>query len=200
MGEELQNLLERINVDGIQKAEAEAEKIIDAARSEAETIVNAARKEASAIIAGAETDAEAFHKRAVSAAGQAARDIRLQLRSELTKRLNAAVKDAVGAALTPEFMTGLIKELTAAFVASPDSELKIRCAIKDVAALDVALKGALADSLKKSPVLFGSPEISGGIQLEFNDADCCFDFTDAAVQELLADYCGEQLAAVFKAE
>ena len=198
MGEELQSLLDKINADGIQKAEAEAAKIISDAKAEAEKIMSAARAESSVIVSRAEAEAGAFKQRALAAAGQAARDIMLQLRAELVGRINSAVKGAAKAALTPEFMAQLIKELAAAFAASPDSELDIRAAVKDLSALDAALKNALSESLKTRTTILAAPEISGGIQIEFNDSDCYFDFSEAAVNELLSDYAGEQLAAVFK--
>ena len=200
MGEELQSLLDKINADGIQKAEAKAARIIEDARREAEAVLSSAKAESNVIIAKAEAEAESFKQRALSTTRQAARDIALQLRSELSGRLNAAIKGATSAALTPEFMAQLIRELAASFASSPESELNIRTAVKDVASLDAALKGALADTLKKAPEVFGDSELSGGVQLEFNDSDCYFDFSDAAVNELLAGYAGEQLAAVFKAE
>ena len=200
MGEELQSLLDKINADGIQKAEAEAARIIEAARREADAVLSSAKAESSVIIAKAEAEADSFKQRALSTTRQAARDIALQLRSELAGRLNAAIKGATAAAMTPEFMAQLIRELAASFASAPESELNIRTALKDVSALDAALKGALADSLKKTPVVFGDSELAGGVQLEFNDSDCYFDFSDAAVNELLSGYAGEQLAAVFKAD
>ena len=199
MSEELQSLLDKINADGISKAEAERKKIIADAEAQAADIIAAARSEAELLLSNAEKDAANFKQRAISSAGQAARDIMLQLRSELNKRLNSAINGAVSASLTPEFMAELIRELTAAFAAAPDADIDVRCAVKDVSALDAALKGALADNFIKAPVILAAPEISGGIQVDFQDGNCFFDFSDSAVTELLADYAGEQLAAVFKA-
>ena len=199
MSEELQSLLDKINADGIQKAEAEAAKIIADAKAEAAKIIADAKAESSAVCAKAESEAEAFKQRAVSAANHAARDITLQLRADLAARLNAAVSVAAAAALTPDFMAQTIKMLAEKFAESPDAELTVRCAVKDASVLDAALKGALAESLKKAPMVIASPEIPAGIQVEFNDDDCCFDFSEAAVCDLLSSYAGEQLAAVFKA-
>ena len=200
MSEDLQSLLDKINADGIQKAEAESAKIIADAKAEAARIIADARAESSKITADAEAAAETFKARAVSGARQAARDIVLQLRADLAARVNEIVSGAASEVLTPEFMTQLIKMLADKFVASPDAEVTVRCAVKDLAALDAALKGALADSLKKAPVLIASPEISAGIQIDFSEDNCYFDFTEAAVTELMAAYAGEQLAAVFKAQ
>ena len=195
MSEELQSLLDKINADGIQKAEAEAAKIIADAKSEAAKIIADAKRESEAVCDLAAFEAKALKARAASAANQAARDIILQLRADLVSRLNAAVSASASSALTPEFMAQLIKGIAEKFAASPDAELTVRCAVKDTA----ALKGALADSIKTDPVMIASPEISAGVQVEFNDSDCCFDFSEAAVSDLLAAYAGEQLSAVFKA-
>lgn len=200
MTEELQSLLDKINADGIQKAEAESAKIIADAKAEAARIIAAARTECSDMKNEAEAEAEAFKKRAIAGAHQAARDIVLQLRADLAARINGAVAGAAAAAMTPEFMAKLVQELAAKFISSPETEVTVRCAVKDLSALDTALKSALADTLKKSPCLIASPEISAGIQVDFSDDNCYFDFSEAAVSELMAAYAGEQLAAVFKAQ
>ncbi len=46
MAEELQSLIEKINRDGVEKAKAEAEKIVAEAKKQAETIVKKAKDEA----------------------------------------------------------------------------------------------------------------------------------------------------------
>lgn len=199
MSEELQSLLDKINADGIQKAEAESARIIAAAKAEAEKIIAAAKAEADAVNAKAQDNADTLRARALSAAQQAARDIVLQLRAELKNRLNAAISESASVAMTPEFMAGLVSELAGKFAASPEAEISVRCAVKDVEALDAALKKTLFDSVKNNPVLIASPEISAGVQVEFSDEDGFFDFTEAAVTDLLAAYSGEKLAEVFKA-
>ena len=199
MSEELQSLLDKINADGIQKAEAESARIIAAAKAEAEQIIAAARAEADAVSANAQSNADTQRLRALSAAQQAARDIVLQLRAELNKRLNAAISASAAAAMTPEFMANLVAELAGKFAAAPEAEITVRTAVKDVEALENALKKSLFDSIKKNPVLIASPEISAGVQVEFSEEDGFFDFTEAAVTDLLAAYSGEKLAEVFKA-
>ena len=42
--EELQSILEKINREGVEKAEAEAKRIVDAAKAEADAIVRDARR------------------------------------------------------------------------------------------------------------------------------------------------------------
>ena len=199
MAEELQSLLEKINQDGIMKAQAEKEVIIADARKEAESIIADARKEAENIIAGANKNAQDITHRATGALIQSRRDIILQLREELHDRLHNAVKESTAAALDPQFMAQLVKELAQSFCASPDAAITIRCAVKNTDALDQALSAALADSFAKKPAVFPGNEIVSGMEVSFDGGKCFYDFTLDAVSDLMDSYIGEQLKEIFQA-
>jgi V/A-type H+-transporting ATPase subunit E len=110
MAEELQSLLERINEDGVKKAEEEKAKIISEAEKKAEQIIKEAEARAEELMKKASEEAEQNEKRAASAIRQAARDITLALKEELQNRLRAVVKESVGKAMTPELMGKIILE------------------------------------------------------------------------------------------
>ena len=147
--------------------------------------------------AKAEAESEALRKRAESAVGQAARDAILKLKAELEARLAAAVADASAQALSPELMAEVVKQLAAKFVADPDGEVTVRCAVKDRAALDAALKNALADSLVKNPKVLADSAMAGGLELGTDNGRLYFDFSLEAVGEVVGAYAGEQVAALF---
>ena len=200
MAEELQSLLDKINREGVAKAEARKAEIISAAESRAEEIVSAARKEAEEIVSAARKEADAVSARAQDALRQAGRDILLKLRGELTDRLGSAIRDASAAALTPELMADLVKELAAAFSAKPDCVIEVRTAVRDAEALDSALRGALADSFEHKPKIFSDPGLGAGMEVSFDGGKCFFDFTLDAVAELLRAYAGEKIGDIFRAE
>ena len=75
MAEELQSLLEKIQSDGIARAEAERDAVVAKAGKEAQEIVARAKQEAEAILAAAAAEAQSIQKRAESTIRQAARDI-----------------------------------------------------------------------------------------------------------------------------
>ena len=91
-------------------------------------------------------------------------------------------------------MAGLIRDLAAKFAASPDAQLTVLSAAKDVPALEAALRSALADSFRSRPKLFASPEIKGGMEVSFKNGEVYFDFTSDAITELVAEYIGPRLA------
>ena len=189
MADELQSLLEKINAEGVKKAEAERAKILDAANSEAERIVSAAK-----------TESDTLRQRAESEVKQAARDTLLELKAELETRLNNAVNGAAAQALDPALMAKIVKELVAKFVSDPDSEVTVRCAVKERDALDAALKNALADSLTKAPKVFADPALAGGLELGIENGRLYFDFSLEAIGGIVGAYAGEHIAALFGAK
>ena len=83
MSEDLQGLLEKINRDGVEKAEAKAAEIIADAKAKAAEIVKTAKEEAERAKAEAKTVADDFAARADETVKQAARDTVLKVREEI---------------------------------------------------------------------------------------------------------------------
>lgn len=138
--EDLQGLLEKINREGVEKAEAEAKRIVDDAKAKAEALVKDALAAKDKAKAEAEKDAAAFADRAAETVRQSARDIVIGVKDALTALLeNLLVKDvdrALGDEKTAtQVVADAIKDLT-----GPG---EIRCGEKLAAALK-----AQASSLK----------------------------------------------------
>jgi V/A-type H+-transporting ATPase subunit E len=200
MSEELQSLLEKINSDGVMKANAQRTAIIAKAEADAEAIVAEARKKAEELKKEAEVEAETLQKRAESAINQAARDVVLKLKAELESRISAAVAGAAEETMTPAFMAELVKSLGGSFLADPNADVTVIAAVKDAAALDAALKGALVTSLKKQPRVLAESTIRGGMEVSFTGNELYFDFSTEALTGLLAEYTAPKIAAVFAGE
>lgn len=115
--EDLQSLLEKINRDGVEKANAEAKKIIDGATEKAASIVATAKAEASQAAASAKSEAADYQKRAEETIRQAARDVILNVESSITKMLEKLLVTDVEAALAEpkcatELVMSAIKDVT----------------------------------------------------------------------------------------
>ena len=199
MSEELQSLLEKINAEGIRKAEAERDAILAKAESEAAETVSEAKRRAEELVAKAESEAAELRTRAENAIRQAARDLVLELKHELESRLNAAVADASKAALSPEMMAEIIRVLAERFAADPEGELTVLAAVRDTASLDAALAASLKASLKAKPVVLADAGISGGVEVKVQGDELYFDFSLEALTGVLASYVGGRTAAIFAA-
>ena len=198
MAEELQSLLEKIQNDGIKKAEAERDAILDRARSEAAAIIRAAEEEAERLKKTAETDAASTTARAESSIRQAARDIALKLKVELEERLTKAISASAKSAMTPEFMASLIADMAKDFARNPDAEITVLTSGRDAEALSALVRDTLGASFKNAPKVFADASVKGGMQIDFNGENVFFDFSAEAITELIGRYTGERLARILE--
>ena len=200
MPEELQSLLEKIQEDGVGKAEAEKERIISEAKTEAEKIIASAEKKAEEIMKKAEEKAARDVERAENSIRQAARDISLALNAELRSRLTNVAKECVGEAMTPELMGEMILKMQenylSKFSEAPSLELILNK--KDIEKVEALIKGALLKDLKKTPELSLGNDFGAGIKIGFKGDDLFIDFSDEVIAELICGYVGPKLAAVLE--
>jgi V/A-type H+-transporting ATPase subunit E len=202
MAEELQGLLDRIHQEGIKKADDEKNAIIQAAKKQAGEIISAAKQEAGEIKKQAEIDAANNEARGKSAVSQAARDIILKLRQEFQARLENVIKNNVGAAMTPEFMVSILRQMVESFKnQNPDAEpkLELLVAAKDLAEMEKQLKAGLAENLKQSPHILAGQDIDAGLKFNVSGDNVFFDFSDEAIADIICAYVGPRLAEIVKA-
>ena len=100
--EELQSILEKINREGVEKAEAEAARIVDAAKKEAEALLRDAREAAAKEKAEAERESADSARRAEETIRQAARDIIISVRDSVTALLEKLLAKDVDLALSDD--------------------------------------------------------------------------------------------------
>ena len=97
--EELQSILEKINREGVEKAEAEAKRIVDAAKAEADALLRDARDAAAKEKADAARESAAAASRAEETIRQAARDAVIGVRDAVTALLDKLLVKDVDLAL-----------------------------------------------------------------------------------------------------
>ena len=204
MAEELQSLLEKIQREGIEKAAAERDEIVNKANAEAAAILAAARAEAEKMRADAANDAEALKKRAESAIRQAARDILLELKSELQRRVAAVTRNRMDAALSSEFIAGLVREIATAALSSADKAASGKLEVmvgpakcEEVAKLITASVGA---DLVEKMTIFPNAAAGRGLKVSVEGNEVFFDFSDAALTEMICEYAGTRISAVITAQ
>ena len=191
MAEELQQLLEKIQRDGVDKANAEAAAIVAKAKEEANALVKKAQEDAAAAEAKGKADAEAYAARARETISQAARDTVLKVREDVTKLLTKLLAQDVSAALATEAVplaAAAVKELVTG------SGAEVATAPKFVDALRAQLAAQAQDGVKVV-----ADEMTGaGFTVKLDNGRVEHDFTDAAISEALAQRLRSDLAALLK--
>ena len=192
MAEELQQLLEKIQHDGVEKANAESDAILAKAKADAAAILKDAESRAAALRAQAETDAKAFEERAQKTISQAARDTVLE------------VKDAIG-----RMLEKLLAKDVAAALADPSEAAKLALAAvnelgsnADVAAgekLAAALKAQLAADAKAGVKVVLDESVGTGFSIRLDGGRVEHDFSESAIVAALAKRLRPDLAKLVNA-
>lgn len=198
MAEDLQGLLDRIQNDGLQKAETEREKIIADAKAEAEKIVADAKAEAAAIMKKAKETADDDIKRGEITIRQAARDIIIALKGELLDRLHRVTKDNVAEAMTPQLMAQLVAAMADAYAKESAEGLELILSRQELEALEYGLKASLRADLASKTELSLGHDFAAGLKIGFKNSDIFLDFSDEALADVICEFVGPKLAAVLK--
>ena len=192
MAEELQQLLEKIQRDGVDKANAEAAAIVAKAKAEAEALVKKAQEDAAAAEAKGKADAEAYAARARETIAQAARDTVLKVKDDVTKLLTKLLAQDVTSALVSEAVP---------IAAAAVKELVSGSATAEVAAsakLVEALRAQLAAQAQGGVKVVADEMTGAGFTVKLDSGRVEHDFTDAAIAGALAQRLRADLAALLK--
>lgn len=189
MAEEIRDLIEKINQEGIRAAEEKARAVEAAAQQRAGEILAKAEREAAEMIAAAKDRARREEETGKALLAQAGRDLLLSLREEIDAMLGRILAADVRGALTPERLAALVSEAAKNSGPGEGSEIRVELNRQDLEALEQHFLSRLSGELKKPVILRPSDAITGGFTISFDQGRSCFDFTDAA----LAEYIGTVL-------
>ena len=185
MAEDLQNLLDRIQKDGVEQAEAQAETILAQARDKAAAMLREAEKQAAETRLGAEKDAAVFVERSTKTLEQAARDFLISVGRSLEKVFDDVAKETVGAALTPDTMEQMLIRMAEMYVehGARESRIDILLNAQDRKALVGILLQRDRELLERGLELHTDDSIERGLKLSFRDNHLYHDFTVQAIAD-----------------
>ena len=198
MTEDLQQLLDRIRHEGVEKAEAEAKAIVEAARKEASDITARAKAEADATRRDAEKDAKAFAVRAEQQVRQSVRDVNLQVAQDLEKLVIGLLGEDVKAAMADrEAVSKWVAQAVDAYLKGGEKGIAVELGGKAAEWTD-ALRAQLRDKAAGGVRVEGSPAFPEGftIRLAGGRVEQCF--TAEAVTDALASLLRPQIAELLK--
>ena len=159
MAEQFQGLLERIQKDGIEKADAEAERIVAEARKTAATIVSDAETKAKASLEQSEEKGKAFAEHGRVALEQAARDVVISVGESITRAFEQVVGSHVRQALDDETLAGLIAQVVDTYSKSGSGAKRIDVLLAEDQQQNVRehLFARFADALRDGVTIAGDP-------------------------------------------
>lgn len=200
MTEELQSLLDRIRAQGVERAEAEAARIISEAEARAAGIVAEAESQAAQLRRSADTDATASAERGQTALEQAGRDFLLSLEKSIESLLRETLCETVAAALTPEVMCEILVRLADAYAEHEMNESRVDVLLspEDRDTVGTLVMEKYRDLVRRGLTLRLDERVDGGFKVSFVDYHLYHDFTAAALAEALAPVLKPPLCDIVK--
>ena len=187
--EDLQSILEKINKEGVEKADAEAKRIIDDAKAKAAAIVKNAEDAAAATKSAAAAEAEASAKRGEETLRQAARDVAISVEKSVSAILERLLAHDVDAALADEATAVAVAAEAIKELAGPG---EVACGAK----LAAAMKAQLAS--KRDFTVVTDETLGSGFSVRLDGGRVEHSFTGTTVTDELARRLRPELAKLLK--
>ncbi len=188
MAQEIKELIEKINQEGVKAAEEKAREIEADARRAAKDILEKAKKEADKILSDANERIAKSEEKGRALLAQAGRDLLLSLRKEINTMLERLISSDVHQALTHEALGKILFELIKCSTGFHKEDIIISLKKEDADALEKSFLHKLKAETKKGIILRPSDEIRAGFTISFDAGKSCYDFTNRALAEYIAKH------------
>jgi vacuolar-type H+-ATPase subunit E/Vma4 len=169
MADQIKELIEKINQEGVQAADEKARQIEAQAKAQAEMILQKANSQAKNIL----------------------EDMLLALRSQVNQTLQNIISAEVSASLNPEELAKIIEGLVKEYSARDNKGAIVYLSAEDKNKVENLFLHKLKDELKKGIELRSQDDIRSGFIISFDAGKSSFDFSDKA----LVEYMGFSLKA-----
>ena len=201
MAEELQQLLEKIQRDGVDKANAEAKAIVDRANADsqailekanadAKAILERAEAEAKAIVEKAQADADAFAERAKTTVGNAARDTVIEVKNGIEQLFADLLAKDVKSALSANAVNLAGEAIKALATGSADVQVAANAQLAD------ALRAQLAADAAGGVKVVTDESVGAGFSVRLDGGRVEHDFSEKAIATALAKRLRPDLAKI----
>jgi len=203
MAENIESFVAKLQAEGVEAGQKEAQKIKEQAENEAAEIVAQAKAQAEQILAKAQQERESLLEKTQTELKLAARDTALRLREALNRALEAVLHQAVKKQLSdPEFLGKLLHDLVMLYARSDIAqgrtlEINVEPEVREKL-IDWAIKvigDEALESIHPSIDLKGTLKEAG---FEYRIGQATIEVTEAAVVEALASLIRPQLAEMLR--
>lgn len=210
----VQELINRLRVEGIASGQSEAERMLAEARIKSMEMLDAARAEAETILSKARSEAQAITEKGEEALRLASRDVMLKLREACNEEFRHRMKRLVSHKLAdPKLLEGIILEIAARSrpsesarqmkVLLPPSHVSKEELSKEVSnvqpgSLAAFVLGLSADVLREGLSFEVSDDPSPGVHVQIVDDDVQLELNDQTLTALLLQYLVPRYRAVLE--
>ncbi len=196
MAEELKDLIQKIQKEGVEAAESKSRTIIEEARQKADIIIKDAKKQADSIVSDAKENVAKMEEASRASLKQAGRDLLLSVRTQINDMLAKLVAGQVKAALSVDEVARILGQLIKDAADTEKEQLQLTLKKEDLDKLEKGFLDELKKRVQKGIELKASDSIQGGFTISFDSGKSLFDFTDKALAEYICSAIRPKLAEI----
>lgn len=200
MAQELKELIEKIQQEGIKAAEEKARQIESRAQESAAQALKRAKDEAERIILEAKEKAKKTEDASKASIAQAGRNLLISLRQEIGALLNKIIVSSAGQELSGNELAKILHSLIIEAVKKDTAGIVISVSKEDVEKIEKEVLSGLKEEIKKGISLKAKEDIASGFLISFDAGKSHFDFTDEALASYISQYLKPELGKLLKGE
>lgn len=194
MANNVQDLINKIKLEGFNEAEKNAKAIEDQAKEQAQEIIDQAKAQADKILAEAKEAIAKFDQASKAGLEQAARNVLLTLKQDIQDLLRKVIAKEVQQAVSGEKLVELVSVVSKNVAASAQIALNQQ----DLEMLKVECFNRLEKEIKSGVTFVSRRDRSKGLTISFDQQKSCFDLTEEALVEYFASFVNEELASIIR--
>lgn len=191
---QIQELLQRIQSEGVDAARAEADKILADAKVSASALVEAAQKKANELESESRARIESAEKASRLALIQASRDTILGLREKVQTLMDAAVLSTVKETFSAQYLATLLPTILGSLLSNGSTDLTVLLPAKTLAQLDSSLAARLSSELGAGITFKPFSGVDAGFRVMAKGSSAHYDFSAEAVAQVLSSRVNARLA------
>ncbi len=188
MGEDIRDLIDKINEEGIKAAEKKARDIEGRAQQRADEILDRARRDADELIAAARERIRCEDEKERALLAQAARDMLLSLRKEINAMLGRIVVSDIQQALNPDVVARILTDIVRNQSAGKNQDITVVLGKEDLEILEQNYIDKIGKETEKTIVVRPSDETAAGFAISYDRGRSFYDFTDKALADYICTY------------
>jgi len=195
----VQELIEKIKSEGVEKADEMVAKIVGDAEDKARALIKDAEEKAESIVKKAKEEGERFETASISSVRQAARNTIIAFREAIILQLDAIIKMESLNRYDANILSSLIPDVVTSLIKKEDSDgAKVFLNEKDAKNLEKSLLAAFKAKLMDGINVLPDYNIKAGFRVSEKGASSYCDFTNESVAEAFSKYLSPKLREILK--
>ena len=198
METQLEDIIRKIQEEGVDTAEKRSREIIEAAEKQAAQKIHKAQTEAQTIIDDAKKEHDRLIASGEAALQQAGRDLILAVQKRVTAIFESVTERAVGESLTADRIGEIIVALIEQWQKTGSDSLEVLVPESDRTAIESALKGRLSQTFAAGVEVRPVAGITAGFRIGEKGGASYYDFSADSLAELLSAFLNPRLSEIMK--